>query len=223
MAKVRTSFNISRDFEKQFAKLGGQVIKDIQKGFKTLRDEVGKDINEAVEQHNDILIPSINDAIELGVGEGGSVDSTKTQNAWRQLLVNPPGLAGDARPTVFSVRKLKSKTGIGTIRVTIDENKLYRAPLSIVETESEINEPDFPNSVIPWLMWFIKGKGISGSKFTSNPKRGANLEVSRTGRGIMIRGGFWDFPQGENPFPLIQQAIEQLIVETVERYIEKQL
>ncbi len=72
-------------------------------------------------------------------------------------------------------------------------------------------------------MWFIEGKMISGHQFTSNPRKNTNLEVSRTGRGLMIKGGFWDFRQGVNPFPLIEQALEELVVSTVESYIERQL
>jgi hypothetical protein len=222
---ARLSFNISRDFEKKFANLSVGIIRDLQKGFSSLRDDIGKNIDDSVDGFSDLLGANITDtqAAELGIGDNGSIDRVKINNAWRQLLSKPLGLSSSERPTVFSVTKLRSKTGIGTIRITMDENKLYNAPLSIVETESEINEPGFSDNVIPWLLWFVKGKSIGAYQFTSDPKRRANIGASRTGKGIMIKGGFWQFPQGENPFPFIQRAIEDLVVSTVEKYIERQL
>lgn len=224
MVNVRVSANVQRDFDRRLSNLGIEIIRDLQKNFNSLRDEVGKGIDEAVDGFADLLGAGMSNqqAAELGIGDDGSIDTNKINNAWKQLLSKPPGLSAAERPTAFSVTKLRSKSGIGTIRITMDSNKLYRLPLSIVETDSDINEGDgFDDNVIPWLKWFIEGKAISGYQFTSNPKKRVNLDVSRTGRGIMILGGFWDFPQGQDPFPLIERAIEELAVRAVERYIER--
>ena len=220
MVNVKTSFNIGRDFDKKFATLSKDIVSGLQQKFRSLRSEISDAIDEAVESHNDLLIPTEKEAVELGVGEGGSVDRDKTNNAWQQLLSNPRGLSGSSRPTQFSVTKLRSRTGIGSIRITIDEDKFYGAPLSTIETESEIEEGGFASNVIPWMMWFVRGKTIGGVRFSSDPR---NVEISRTGKGIMIKGGLWSFAPGVNPFPLIQQAIEQLAVEAVERFIERNI
>jgi len=178
----------------------------IERGFTTikrllnsrLRKSVGaanpiivKAINEGIERSKNRFIPSKADAGELGIGAGGSVDDGKRTNAWRQLLI-PEG-TGDV--TKFTVTRIsEERAGVVTeIQITINEDAFFNKEISKISTpdSDEVDE-------IRWMDWFINGQTIGGHRFSG---RARNREVSRTGRGIMIRGGVWVFsPKGQDAF-----------------------
>lgn len=188
ISAIQTSFkikkNVLKDLKDKIVESLGIKLRD---NFGDLRPIIEQAIEEEIVKSSSRFIPTSKEAGELGVGEGGNVAVEKTETAWTALLPNSP-----AGVTTFSVRKssrknITAKFNIGTITINIDELAFFNAPLSIIET------PDSDKiDQIPWMMWFIEGAKVQGSSF-SNISRLKRSEVSRTGQGLMIEGGFWSF------------------------------
>ena len=149
-------------------------------------------VNEAITNSQNRFIPSQVAAGELGIGAGGTIDDDRRTNAWRALLT-PPNGQGDV--TTIEVVRIGQERGgvIIEARININEQAFFNTDRARIPTpdSDEIDE-------IPWMDWFINGQTVQGHRFSS---RSVNREVSRTGRGIMIRGGVWTFtPRGQNAF-----------------------
>lgn len=196
----RTLFNQLRDT------LRSLFNRSARNNFGDFRPFTEEAINEAVEQVKDQFIPTDEEAAELGVGEGGNIDRERTQGAWRQLLVGGPNSVMN-----FSVRRSRRTNEIGNIRITYDEDAFLAAPLSNVPT------PDsFRIRSIPWMDWLINGAPTNSNfQFTDDFPSAAD---SRTGQGIMIRGGVWRFaPARPLAFIELNRTIERRVIDAVER------
>jgi len=185
MVNVKFQFSINQSVAKAILnRIISRVKRGARNNFADLRPLVEEAIDEAVEKRKGGFIPTDGEAEELGIGDGGSIDRGKTNLAWTALKASER-----AGVTRFSVRK-KGAEGtdiIGEIKISIDESAFYTAPRSIVDT------PDSDIGQIPWMQWFIEGKTIQGDTFTNQAPRDVLQRVSRTGGGIMIFGGLWQF------------------------------
>lgn len=180
MASVKFQFSIDRGFSRSlFDKISQIVGRRMRDNFGDVRPLVEETVNEAVEDNRGRFIPTNNEIAELGIGQGGSPDN-RSQTAW--IALRPSSRNG---VTSISVRKRGSEGTnlIGEIKISIDPELFYQQPDSIIPTpdSNEIDE-------IPWMNWLIEGKTINQHSFTD---RLTPNSVSRTGRGIMINGGFW--------------------------------
>lgn len=167
--------------------------------FADLRPVIEEAINNGIESQRNGFIPTDDEAGELGIGEGGSLDTTRIDFAWKQLLPSEENI------TRFSSRKLGTERSniIGEININIDFNAFLSAPLSVIETDSDIG-------TIPWMEWFLFGKTIGQTRFSD---RRPIPETSRTGRGVMIFGGIWQFPP-KNP-RAADRIIEEIRLEVI--------
>jgi hypothetical protein len=166
---------------------------------KQSRDLVIDQVDRAVKENKHFFIPSVEEAAELGIGEEGSV-SDKRKNAWQALLASESRTFG---VTKVSVTKSRAKGKIGEIRVTVDWDKFFDdiGITKVDASDSEIGE-------IPWMKWFIEGMVITGSRFKSGDFK---YPPSRTGKGVMIPGAFWDFePHPMGPLELTEDISKRL-------------
>jgi len=179
MANVRFQVSVKegdiKGFFDRVTRLAGRRLRN---NFGDLRPLVEATIDEQVEKRKNTFIPTNSEIGELGVGVGGSPDD-RARTAWEGLKASEKNGV-----TVFSVRKKGSERGsiIGEITIEINEDVFYSLPESNIPTDSE----ELP--VIPWMRWLIDGETISGFRF-----KGVSSPASRTGRGIMIKGGLWQF------------------------------
>jgi len=150
--------------------------------FADLQSVAEKAATEAIMRNSTKFIPNNREAAELGVGVAGSIRLDKTYEAWKLLL---PSHA--AKITV--IKSIKTGSSAGQISIDIDKPKFFNSR----ETNVSIISPALRN--IPWMEWFLEGAEIQGARFSDRQPIPA---TSRTGRGIMIRGGLWRFrPQPE--------------------------
>jgi len=112
---------------------------------------------------------------------------------------------------LFGTRKNK----IGTITVSVDEEKFLAAELSNVDT------PDSDAfTSIPWMKWLIRGAPSNPDFQFSNEVRGARF--SRTGGGIMVKGGVWSFPPARlGAFSRLGKSLEVQLIRTIKNNIGK--
>lgn len=197
MTSIQTKFKVNKG---AIEALKDAVLKLVYKKFRDnfgdFRPIVEDAINEEVARSASRFIPTQNEAGELGVGEGGIVSVEKTEVAWTTLLAN-----ASQGVTTFSVKKIGS-TGtfkIGKITVNIDKEKFFNNSFTVIDTESD----ELPR--IPWMQWFVEGAKISTHEFVKIAPRFARGHVSRTGKGLMIKGGLWSFT------PRSKASIEKLL------------
>lgn len=198
-------------------KLGANSLKELEQiildsfekqargNFGDFRPIVEEAINKAVVNTKEEFIPDDDEAAELGVGEGGLIDRSRTEGAWKQLLTRGPNSVMS-----FSVRRARGKGLIGNITVSYTEEALLEAPLSNVLT------PDsFEIRSIPWLKWLIRGAPTNSSFEFTEETTGS---FSRTGGGVMIKGGIWRFsPVRPRAFISLNSEIEKQIIRSVEQ------
>lgn len=183
------------NIRKEIVKETGRIMRN---NFGDLRPVIEDSIDDEISKNRNRFIPNQSEAAELGVGENGSISFEKTETAWEALQVK----SGEG-VTKFSARKFggSSSLQIGNIEIDIDKESFFSAPRSIVAT------PDSTFiSEIPWMRWFVEGATVGdiprAARFSN---RQPIPETSRTGRGIMIEGGTWDFR------PRTTMLIEQLL------------
>ena len=200
MARVRVDFEIRSNLLEQTRRRLEQALNRRTRGnLSDLRSVVAKAIDRGVADSKELFIPSLDQAGELGVGAKRRVDRERTEGAWKQL-----NSAGGI--TTFSVRARRGRGRLANITVTINEEEFYKAPLSNVQTS---------NGEIPWMRWFIKGETIQGFEFSDNRPV---PQGSRTGRGVMVEGGFWRFrPVNSNAFSVLGQNIQRRIENSIRR------
>ena len=208
MARLGIDFKIDRGslFNQLKTALRSVFNRSARKNFGDFRPFIQKAVNEAVTEQRFSFIPTNDEAAELGVGAGGRIDRGKTHGAWRQLLIGDPSSIVE-----FSVTRSRRTNEIGNIRIKYNEDEFFSSSLSNVDT------PDsFRIRSIPWMDWLINGAPTNSAfEFTSEVPQGAD---SRTGRGIMIRGGIWQFPPARNmPFATLNRAILRSVEREVER------
>lgn len=184
MVNVKTQFSIKEGKFKRFANFLKRAVGiKLRNNFADLRPVVRDAIDDTVELNKRKFIPTDDEAFQLGIGEDGSIDRGKTNLAWTALKASD-----DESITTFSVRKKGVERGetIGEVRIFINDIAFFGLDRSVVQTpdSDKIDE-------IPWMQWFLFGKTITGSAFSS---RQPVPTVSRTGGGIMVTGSLWDFP-----------------------------
>lgn len=203
MASAKVKFKIKesalKDLRQAIAEETGRRMRN---NFGDLRPLIEDSIDGEIDRNSDRFIPNSREAAELGVGSDGQIAVEKTETAWRALQVR----SGQG-VTTFSSRKAGSKASnvIGSITIDIDKEAFYSAPASVIDT------PDSDAiSRIPWMKWFIEGaslseEGLPNARFSS---RRPIPETSRTGGGIMIEGGLWDFQP--RSVLLIEQMLDRI-------------
>lgn len=179
MAKAKFQVSIKQGGIKGFFDRVSRLVgRRMRNNFGDLRPLVRETIDDEVEKNRNKFIPTRAEVAELGVGEEGS-PSPRVDSAWEALQAGK-----NNGVTVFSVRKKGTERGsiIGEINIEINEEVFYSLPESNIATESK----ELPT--IPWMRWLIEGETIGGYDFV--PFR---AKISRTGLGIMIKGGLWQF------------------------------
>ena len=216
MVKIGIRFKIKSSFSDALRDvLLSAFGKKARQNFGDFRPTIEDAIDEGVINRRSEFIPDDDAAAELGIGSNGSIDRSRTDGAWTQLLVGSEGIV------TFTVRKDTRKNKIGKISININEQAFLNAPLSTIDIESE----DLPT--IPWMDWFING-AVAGSilpnfDFTNEVPQGS---LSRTGGGrmISIEGGVWSFPAASlGAFKILGEEIERQVRIAIRRDIGKVL
>lgn len=182
----------------------------LRNNFGDLRPFIEQAINDGVEASKDEFIPKAREIAELGIGAGGSEDVERTQGAYKKLRTDQ-----GSSYTKFSVRKQRptaSNDIIGGIVVDTNREEFLNSSLAVVSTAEsrEIEE-------IPWMRWLIFGAPTNSEFRFVGSSRAKN---SRTGGGIMVRGGVWIFPPARpGAFKILNDNIESRIV----RFIKEKL
>ena len=218
MAKVGIKFKVKGSFLKELTDVVTSLFgKKVKKNFGAFRPTIEAAIDEGVINRRHNFIPDDQEAAELGIGDNGSIDRNRTNNAWGQLLVGSA-----SRAVTFSVQKDSRKNKIGRVTVNIDEQAFFEAPLSNVETPDS-DEIDS----IPWMEWLVEGAPngavLPGHAFSSKVAEGGE---SRTGAGVMIaiKGGIWSFPPARiGAFILLGREVERQVEIAIRRDIGKLL
>jgi hypothetical protein len=182
--KMKKNFDelILEAIEKEF-------IDKIRDNYKSLMGRVETAMNETVHENALVFMPNDRQAGELGIqGKIGArdIDEEKRSGAWRILLTTHPNTAA-----VIKAEKLQG-TDIARITFGWDKEKFYLNPKSMVTV---YNLKEGTRLEYSWMKTFVEGKVISG--YTFSPYDHPN---SRTGEGIMVKGGVWQFPP--SPFNL---------------------
>ena len=207
---ARGTANIQLDFSaldssRLAEKLQEKINKKLRSNFGKLRPNIETAINRGVERSKRQFTPDAEEIAQLGVGQGGSPDIDRIQNAYRELRTD----FGRKGITRFSVRKAGTGAGIliGKLSVQVKKETFLSSGLPVVKT------PDSKAiSEIPWMRWLIRGKQISGFEFKKSSKK-----TSRTGMGVMISGGIWDFkPARPNAFLILDRNIRHSIAKTIQ-------
>jgi hypothetical protein len=200
-------FQINQRTQQVLAKRAADAILDsvvskARKEFTASKEAIRQSVDDAISNVQDGFKPTNEEAAELGIGEGGSIDFNRVDNAWRGLLSD----SGTGAITV-TFRTGRGKTGLGNIAIFIDFEKFYQYELCKLVVTTEGTDWD-----LEWMRWYIEGKAISDvSFFPTTSSRGA----SRTGRGIMIRGGLWQF----RPHSEVVNELSVSLSEHVKRFI----
>jgi len=171
-------------------------------------------VDKAVDDNQFDFIPFDEEIGELGIGDGGSVDTEKTEGAWKLLQPSTPGSF-----TTVNVKRVATSRGdipgapisIGVIEVQTKIKSFLKHPLCNVPT------PDSEHiDNIPWMKWLIFGAPANSDfRFESRVLPNTN---SRTGEGIMVRGGLWTFPPARpNAFQNLRDGIFLQLLRTFER------
>lgn len=178
------------------------INKSIKNSTEVLKPILKKSINETIREFSPKFIPDQEQAEQLGIGDAGQIDTNRTENAWRNLL------AGKGITTISIETRSTSLANIININVSINEEEFLSLPGSIITTESKV----LP--LIPWMEWFLKGKTITGTKYSTKRQSA----FSRTGGGIMIEGGVWNFaPQGAGIFKSLILSINSDMSKTLSK------
>lgn len=185
------TIKIPKNFEqKVLDAVEKKFFEEIRSNVASLAFRVEGIVNQTVHENRNHFIPSDEEAGELGIQAkigAGQIDEEKRSGAWRTLLIGSPGSAGYVKWEV-------SQGGdLAKISVGWDKDKLYNNPKSIVNV---YDLKKGKRTIIPWMKWFLEGELISGSHFSPITK-GHIQNVSRTGLGIMAKGGLWHFPPSQ--------------------------
>jgi len=182
---VRVHFEVKTDLKTKIKKWGLEVIgKRLRVNFDKFKPIIENAINNVVVANANDFTPNTNDAAELGV-----VDYDASIG-WAGLLTS-----SNNGVTTFEVIGVggKNSTLIGRIKVNINTGAFYVAPTSIQFT------PDSDKiDKIPWMEWFLEGKTIDKYSFSDETPIPV---ASRTGGGVMIKGGLWNFTP-RNPYAI---------------------
>lgn len=180
---TNAAFQISvgdSDIKRLFNKLASLAGRKLRDNFTALKPLIKETMDEEVEKDKRRFTPTQADVAELGIGDGGS-ESEKASNGWKGLLSSSPAI------TISTTKVARERSAIiGQIKITIDEDKFFALPDSIIAT------PKAKIKSIPWMEWLIDGAEVDGFSFTNRVPEGSRA-VSRTGKGIMVKGGFWNF------------------------------
>ena len=211
--KIQPKGNLLKDLGNLIATKFGAKARNSAADFRPIVESA---IIQGVSDNKSEFIPSTLEAYELGIGDGGNVDTSRTHGAWEQLLPQNP-----LKITTFSIVKNTTKLNflkrlkIFNLSVNVDEEKLYEAELSRIPTpDSNVIDE------IEWMRWMIQGSPVVGKRFLRTNK----AVTSRTGGGIMVKGGLWEFEPTHNfAFDNLIEGIESNIVKAVRRDIGKVL
>ncbi len=165
------------------------------------RRALEKVVDDAIRKRAEDFIPTDKQAVELGVGNfAGGLDRHRLATAWTHLLLDGP--EDGNKVTLLSITtRTGAKVDVSRIKVRILEEGFLALPINNLAIESV----ELP--IIPWMDWFLNGAVIGGFRFSSKPPIPA---TSRTGGGIMITGGLWNFPpQGLGVFNKLINTIDR--------------
>lgn len=189
-------------------KIAEAVVSRARKNFSRIKAPLAEKIDQAIEDNAEYFTPTDQEAFQLGIGKDGAIDEDKRANGWRNFLIS-----SRSGVTKINVRRGEGKTGIGNIAITIDYLKLFQMPESIAET------PDSKKiDIIPWMEWFIDGKEITEYSFLPTPKS----KVSRTGGGIMVEGGLWDFIPNSAAVNKLQISISNAVNAFITQFVAEE-
>lgn len=217
------------DFEQLGEKIKQTVektlINNIKRSFDTtIRDAIEDEIDQTVIDNRELFIPDNQQAGELGIGDGGSIDEDKRARAWEHLTTF------DSESSVVINTNIATRRGVGTVvemSIGWDREAFYDSSRCIVQTEETSRSEAFD---LPWMQWFLQGETIGGSQFISGTRRarqigpqtflvGRNVaRTSRTGRGIMIKGGVWNF---RGTLPDWPERLGKIAAQRVQRRLEQ--
>jgi len=178
VAERLIEFKIVRGTVEKAKSLFGQLVRrKFKNNFANLQPYVEDSVDRTITRNKERFIPTDDEAAQLGIGMGGAIRRDKTQAAWKLLSPKHP-------TTVMTIKVVAGIGGNGTVSIKLNTDRWFDAP----ECNIEVSNTIFTN--IPWMEWFIDGQTVVGARFSAHqpiPK------TSRTGAGIMIRGGLWVF------------------------------
>lgn len=209
MAVLR--FSINQRTSKELAEAAAEKIRDAvieraRDNFKKSKSTIEDVVDNVIREKNYLFQPTDQEAYELGIGANGTIDENKRSNAWEVLLVS--SRRGVTRVTT---RRGEGKTGIGNIQIHINYLALFEQP------ECHVYDEDLD---IPWMQWLIEGGEVLEHQFFGSRLTGS---ASRTGGGIMIKGGLWRFPPQSNLINDLQISIAAAINAYINRFVTEEL
>lgn len=208
MTTLRFSINqrTSRDLaEAAKEKILETVLERARKNFGVIKPKVADVVDDVITDRKYLFQPTDREAFELGIGAGGSVDESKRSGAWESLLVS-----SGRGVTKITSRKGEGKTGIGNIQVHINYLRFYEQP------ECHVYDEDLD---LPWMLWMIEGGEVLDHSFFSTTRS----RVSRTGGGIMIKGGLWNFRPQSYLINDLQVGISVAVNAFITRFVAEEL
>lgn len=200
----RTKESLGKKLKDTLLDLFGKKVRD---NFADLRPFIEEAISDGVINSSEEFQATDNEAHELGIGDGIGIDRSKSQEAWRQLLPS-----SKSHYISFTIKKTSvDRFGkLGTITISVDKDAFLDDDLCKIETEK--------GRILPWMDWLINGAPLI-TTHAYLPKPFTN-GISRSGRGIMIKGGIWSFaPSKPFAFEILAKQIDFQVVKTVRKNI----
>lgn len=193
-----------------------QIIDTLKKRFQEIVvPELNAVVNQTIEENKELFIPDNREAGELGIQSAqkfplrdqagrptpqvGAIEERRRSGAYRNLLIGSPGSSAIVEASISPRR-------VGTIanyRVAWDKDIFFSAidsRFDIVTVQD--NEP----FELRWMEWFLEGKVIAGHAFSPFAP-----VSSRTGRGIMVQGGIWEFRPRSGRIERLGQAAARAV------------
>jgi hypothetical protein len=212
--KSKLVIQVTNKFKGQLEKeLNQKIGRAAREAIVGLHPAINKIVDKSIEEQKDNFIPSDDEAHELGIGEDGSLDQERIDGAYRGMLTT-----ANNGVTVTSTTP-SAGTGldkVGNIKADVNVDLLFKTELANIDTESEV----LPT--IPWMQWLLDGAPtIEGFHFNPKIKEG---DISRTGAGVMNKGGIWQFkPARPGARAELDATMLRKISEVAEREIQKSI
>lgn len=217
MAKTTLTIKVTNSLEGQLREeLNKKIGKVAREAVVALHPSVNRAVDEAIERQKSDFIPTDSEAHELGIGEDGSIDRTKTEGAYKGMLT---GANNGVTETSTRATPGTGLGRIGTIKAQVHMSVLFKTELAkvLLTNTKEGQSPD----EVSWMEWLLDGATISGHRFNPAIEKG---NISRTGAGIMDKGGLWQFsPARPGARESLDDAMLQKISEVAEREIQKSI
>lgn len=194
--------------------LNREARKVLANNVKKIDDIVLKSINGSIIANRNDFIPTDREAGELGVGQDGSIDERKTDEAWKTLLVTTRGQ--NAITSFVILEQGGARPEFAFLSIVIDERQFYNHPLCNVQIDPSNDTEADSFSNIPWMRWLIEG-APRNPLYRFRPSR-----LGRTGEGTMRKSGVWNFrPARFGAFDRLTRTIERSIRSDIKKNIGK--